>query len=202
MYRIGLTGGIGAGKSEAAERFRELGARVVVADEVARELVKPGSELLTRIAERFGPNVIADGGALDRAELAAIAFSSEGALRALNDLTHPPLVREIIRRCEEVEKGAADGVLLVDAALLVQWDILDLFDLVVVVDAPPEIRIRRLKEEGLSEEQARSRMRAQLTDEKLLAAADVVLDNSGTIPELRKRVDELWAKLRAEHTED
>jgi dephospho-CoA kinase len=195
MFRIGLAGGMGSGKSEVAARLSELGALVIEADAVARDIVAVGTEVFTAIVGAFGESVLADDGGLDRGALSAAAFSSEGATSVLNGITHPALIREIMRRSEVLERQSPSGVLVVDAALLVQWDVLDLFDVVVIVHAPRELRVRRLVEAGFGEEDVRRRMHSQLSDDMMLAAADVVIENGGSIEELRAAVDDFWESL-------
>jgi dephospho-CoA kinase len=193
--RIALAGGIGSGKSRVAQRLREFGAYVIEADELARELVEPGSPTLAALADEFGESVIADDGSLDRAALAGIAFGSDERLGRLNEITWPPLLRTIVERTEELERADPDGVLVVDAALLVQWDVLDLFDIVLVVTAPREQRIARLVESGRSREDVLARMNAQLPEKELIEAADYVIENDGTPEQLRGRVDSFWRTL-------
>lgn len=195
MFRIGLAGGMGSGKSEVAARLSELGALVIEADAVARDIVAVGTPVLAAIVGAFGESVLADDGGLDRGALAAAAFSSEERTSVLNAITHPALIREIIRRSEELEKQDPSGVLVVDAALLVRWDVLDLFDVVLIVHAPRELRVSRLVEAGFGEEDVRRRMRSQLSDDVMLAAADVVIENRGSIEELRAAVDGFWESL-------
>jgi dephospho-CoA kinase len=193
---------MGSGKSEVAARLRELGALVIEADAVARDMVAEGTDTLAAIVDAFGESVLADDGGLDRAALADIAFSSEERTNTLNAITHPPLIREIVRRSEELERRSPSGVLVVDAALLVQWDVLDLFDTVLVVHAPIELRVRRLVDAGFVEEDVRRRMRSQLPDDVMLAAADVVVENEGSIEELRAAVDDFWESLPGNQRED
>ncbi len=200
MYRVGLTGGIASGKSTVSSVLSERGAVVIEADVVARTLVEPGSPLLAELAVEFGADVLRDDGALDRAALGRIAFASEERLARLNEMTHPPLVARLIALVEDAEREAAGtgGVLVVDAALLAEWDILDLFDTIVVVDAPIEERIERLVANGLSEENARERMAAQLPPAELRTRADVVIDNDGTLDDLRRRANQLARRLLSE----
>jgi dephospho-CoA kinase len=202
VFRIGLTGGMGSGKSVVAALLRERGCRVVEADAVARELVAEGTAVLAAIVDAFGQSVLAADGGLDRRALAEAAFSSEEGTRVLNSITHPALVGEIIRLAEEAERAEPDGVLAVDAALLVQWDVLDLFDIVVVVEAPVETRVGRLVSAGFGEKDARRRIASQLPDEEMRAAADVVVSNDGSIEELKRAVDELWRSLPVHKEED
>ncbi|MCD4689961.1 dephospho-CoA kinase [bacterium] len=195
MYRVGLTGGIAAGKSEVSRVLREHGAVVIEADIVARKLVEPGNPVLNVLVGEFGDGILAPDGTLDRAELGRIAFASEEQLARLNAITHPPLVAELISIMEATERDTRRGVLVVDAALLVEWDIVDLFDVIVVVDAPLELRVRRLAEFGLSETEASERMAAQRPPTQLRTLADIVIANDGSLDDLRRRAGELAQRL-------
>ncbi len=198
MLRVGLTGGIGSGKSEVSKRLAALGAVVVDADKAAREVVEPGTPGLARIAETFGPGVLRADGTLDRAKLAEIVFADEEARGRLNAIVHP-LVHEHMRVAEAaaVQTGG-DGVVIVhDVPLLAEGGRGGEFDLVIVVDVPPEVQVERLAGRGLPEEQARARMAAQATRERRLAIADVVIDNSGTLADLDRRVAEVWTDLQS-----
>jgi dephospho-CoA kinase len=192
VFRIGLSGGIGTGKSEAARRFASRGACVIRADDVARELVRPGGEALRALAAGFGDGVLAPDGTLDRARLARLAFASKQATERLNAILHPPLVAELIRRLEERESACERGVTVVEAALLAEWDVLDLFDLIVVVRSPLEVRLSRLERAGLTREEALARMGAQLPEAALVAAADAVIENDGTLERLDAEVGRVW----------
>jgi dephospho-CoA kinase len=190
MLRVGLTGGIGAGKSTVARRLVELGATLVDADRVAREVVEPGTEGLRRVAEAFGPGVLDADGALDRPALAAVVFGDEDARRRLNGIVHP-LVGA--RTAELVAAAPADGVLVQDIPLLVEGAMAPAFPLVVVVDAPEDVRVARLvADRGMSERDARARIAAQATPQARRAAADVLLDNSGDRDAVLAAVDRLW----------
>jgi dephospho-CoA kinase len=195
MYRIGLTGGIGSGKSEAARVLSDLGAVVITADELARRLVEPGAPVLAKIVEAFGNEVLADDGSLDRKRLAAVAFGDPVKLALLNELTHPPLVAAIIERLEELDRARPEGVTVIDAALLVEWDITDLFDLVLLIAAPVETRVARLVAMGYREADARARIDAQLPEERLREAADAVIENTSTLNDLRAAVEGIWRTL-------
>jgi dephospho-CoA kinase len=200
MLRVGLTGGIGSGKSEVSKRLAALGAVVVDADKAAREVVEPGTPGLARIAEAFGPGVLRADGALDRAKLAEIVFADETARGRLNAIVHP-LVHEHMRATEEaaVRAGGDEAVIVHDIPLLAEGgeQRREGFDLVIVVDVPPDVQVKRLAARGLPEEQARARMAAQATRERRLAIADIVIDNSGTLVDLDRRVAEVWTDLRA-----
>lgn len=190
MTRVGLTGGIGSGKSTVAARLGVLGAVVVDADAVAREVVAPGTPGLAEIGARFGPDVIAADGSLDRAGLAAVVFDDAQARRDLEAITHP----RIRARSAELMASAPPGSVVVhDIPLLVEMGLAPDYDLVVVVDVPAAERVRRLVElRGMSEEAARARVAAQATDAQRAKVADVLLDNSGTLAELHRAVDHLW----------
>jgi dephospho-CoA kinase len=190
MLRVGLTGGIGAGKSTVGRRLVELGATLVDADRVAREVVAPGTEGLRRVAEAFGPEVLDADGALDRPALAAVVFGDDDARHRLNRIVHP-LVGA--RTAEMVAAAPADGVLVQDIPLLVEGAMAPAFPLVVVVDAPEDVRAGRLvADRGMTEKDARSRMAAQAEPESRRAAADVLLDNSGPRDGVLDAVDRLW----------
>ncbi|APT90873.1 dephospho-CoA kinase [Corynebacterium sphenisci DSM 44792] len=190
MLTVGLTGGMGSGKSSVSARLREHGARVVDADAIAREVVAPGEPALAELAEAFGADVIAADGTLDRALLARRAFADDASRRRLNAITHP----RIAARTAELFALARPGEVLVhDMPLLIENGLAGDHDLVVVVHAPEEIRVRRLVESrGVDAADARRRIAAQIDDATRLAAADVVLDNSGTREELVEQVDRLW----------
>jgi len=190
VLKIGLTGGIASGKSVAASRLRELGAVLVDADALAREVVEPGTPGLARVVEAFSASVLGPDGRLDRPRLGALVFGNPERLAVLNGIIHP-LVRE---RAAALAAAAPKGAVLVqDIPLLVETGQGANFHLVVVVDAPEDVRVRRMVEHRkMTVEEARSRMAAQATREDRLAAADVVLDNSGTKDELRDAVDRLW----------
>jgi dephospho-CoA kinase len=198
MLRVGLTGGIGSGKSAVAERLAALGAVVLDGDKAARAVVEPGTPGLAQIAETFGPGVLRADGSLDRAKLASIVFSDEAARLQLNAITHP-LVYAHIRRAENeaVAAGGPDTIVVHDIPLLAEGKRATEFDAVIVVDVPAELQVTRLAGRGLPEDQARARMAAQATREQRLALADIVIDNSGTLDDLDRRVTEVWTDLKA-----
>ena len=197
VLRVGLTGGIGSGKSAVAERLAALGAVVLDGDKAARAVVEPGTPGLARIAETFGPGVLRADGSLDRAKLAGIVFSDEVALEKLNDITHP-LIHEHLQAAEDaaVVAGGPDTVVVHDIPLLAEGQRSADFAVVIVVDVPPEVQVSRLAGRGLPEDQARARMAAQATREDRLAIADIVIDNSGSLAELDRQVGDLWSELR------
>ena len=191
MIKVGLTGGIGSGKSEVARLLAAHGAVVVDADALAREAVAPGSEGLARVVAEFGADVLDVDGSLDRSKLAQIVFADADRLAALNAIVHPYVGR---RSQEIVAAVPADAVVVYDVPLLVENRLESEFDVVIVVDAPVGVRLRRLVEHrGMDLADARSRMAAQALDEVRRASADVVLVNDGDLDTLRRRVAQLWA---------
>ena len=191
MLRIGLTGGIGSGKSTVAAMLAEHGARVVDADRLAREVVEPGTPGLAAVVAEFGDGVLTPDGALDRPALASLVFA-DPALRARLDGVVHPLVRA--RAAELVAESPADAVVVQDVPLLVETGQAGLFDLVLVVEADPETRVARLVQRGLSESDARARIASQATDEQRRAVADVVLTNDGDREALAAAVGRFWAE--------
>jgi len=195
---VGLTGGIGSGKSEVSRRLAEHGAVLIDADVAAREVVVPGSPGLARIAGTFGEGVLRPDGSLNRERLGEIVFSDPGLRTKLNEIVHP-LVREWMQAAEEaaVRAAAPPGPVVVhDVPLLAESRGRAGFDLVIVVDVPPEAQAERLvRFRGMPAEQARARMAAQASREQRLALADIVIDNSGSLDDLDRRVGEVWADL-------
>ena len=190
MLRIGLTGGIGAGKSALSKAFSECGGIIVDGDVIAREVVQPGTEGLASLVEAFGEDILLPDGALDRPALAAKAFRDDEARKKLNGIVHPLVGK---RRSEIIAAVAEDAVVVEDIPLLVESGMAPLFPLVVIVHADVELRVRRLvQQRGMSEEDARARIAAQATDEQRRAVADVWLDNSGEPGELVERAHDVW----------
>ncbi|MBT2533801.1 dephospho-CoA kinase [Arthrobacter sp. ISL-48] len=192
MLKIGLTGGIASGKSVVASRLAGLGAVVVDADALAREVVEPGTPGLAGVVEAFGSDMLDGNGRLDRAKLGSVVFGDPSRLAVLNGIIHP-LVREA---AAGIIASSAEGAIVVqDIPLLVETGQGSNFHLVLVVDAPDNLRIKRMLESrGMSADEARSRMAAQASREARLAAADAVLENSGTLDQLVKQVDLLWTE--------
>ncbi|WP_405986398.1 dephospho-CoA kinase [Streptomyces sp. NBC_00872] len=193
MLRLGLTGGIGAGKSEVSRLLTGYGAVVIDSDRIAREVVEPGTPGLAAVVAEFGPEVLTADGRLDRPGLGAIVFADQDRLRALNAIVHP-LVRA--RSAELESEAGPDAIVVHDVPLLVENGMAGLFDLVVVVDASPETQLDRLvRQRGMAESEARDRMAAQATREERRAVADVVIDNDGPLERLEPRVREVWKEL-------
>jgi dephospho-CoA kinase len=197
MLRVGLTGGIGSGKSAVAARLTALGAVLLDGDTAARAVVEPGTPGLAQIAETFGADMIRADGTLDRGKLAGVVFHDEAARLKLNDITHPLIWQHMDAEEQAIvaERGP-DLIVVHDVPLLAEGQRASVFDVVVVVDVPTEVQVERLAGRGLAEDQARARMAAQATREQRLAIANIVIDNSGTMDDLDRRVAEVWADLR------
>ena len=195
MFRLGLTGGIGSGKSTVSARLASHGADVIDYDALAREAVEPGTPALAAIAERFGDDVIAADGTLDRTALGAVVFGDDAARHDLEVVTHPAIFDLAIAREATVP---ADAVVVHDHPLLVEVGMDAFCDLVVVVDVPEDVQLERLVSlRGMTESDARARLAAQTSREVRTAAADIVLDNTGSIEDLEARVDEIWTRISA-----
>lgn len=196
MKKVGLTGGIGSGKSTVARMLGGAGFAVVDADQVARDIMEPGSPVLEEVAAAFGADLIGDDGALDRGELARRAFATTEDTQRLNAITHPAIRTESERRFAAAEEAGEQAVIY-DMPLLVDLGLNQDMDLTVVVDVDKEERIRRLVDKrGLDEADARARMAQQIDDATRLAAADVVLDNNGLLDALEPQVAALIKKIK------
>ncbi|HWJ83444.1 MAG TPA: dephospho-CoA kinase [Nocardioides sp.] len=193
--RVGLTGGIASGKSTVSAILAELGAVVIDGDQLAREVVAKGTPGLARVVEAFGPEVLTDDGELDRPKMGGIVFHDEARRRVLEGIVHPLVFERIV----ELEAGAAPGALVVhDIPLLAESGRADTFDAVIVVDVPEEVQVERmLRDRGWTETDARARIAAQASREQRRAIATYVIDNTGTVEQLRRRVAEVYAELTA-----
>jgi dephospho-CoA kinase len=193
MLKVGLTGGIGAGKSEVSRLLVEHGAVLIDADRIAREVVAPGTPGLAAVVEAFGEEILAPDGSLDRPRLGSVVFADPAKLAVLNSIVHPL----VGARSRELESAAApDAVVVHDVPLLTENNLAPLYDLVIVVDASPETQLDRLvRLRGMTEEDARARMAAQATCEQRRQIADIVIDNDVPLDELKKRVAEVWGDL-------
>jgi dephospho-CoA kinase len=194
VITVGLTGGIGSGKSEVARRLAARGAVVIDADVLAREALAPGTDGLAKVVAQFGDAVLAPDGSLDRPGLGRIVFADPQRLAALNAIVHPYVGR---RSQELIAAAPADAVVVYDVPLLVENDLAPSYDVVVVVDVPPETQLARLTQQrGMSEADARARMSAQAARGQRRSVADVVIDNDGDLKSLDAQVAQLWAELR------
>ena len=193
MLRVGLTGGIGAGKSTVSALLGARGAVIIDYDRLAREIVEPGRPALAEIRDRFGDGVIADDGSLDRPALGSIVFDDPQALSDLNDITHPA-IRDLA--AERESAAGADAIVVHDNPLLVEMGADALCDVVVVVDVPVEVQVERLVgDRGMSADEARARIGAQAPRDKRTGAADLVIDNTGPVDELALIVGGIWDEL-------
>ncbi len=193
MLKVGLTGGIGAGKSEVSRLLVSYGAVLIDADRIAREVVEPGTPGLAAVVEAFGPEILSADGTLDRPRLGGIVFSDPEKLATLNGLVHPL----VGARSAELESAAGpDSVVIHDVPLLTENGLAALYDLVVVVDASPETQLARLvRLRGMTADEARARMAAQADRSQRLAVADLVIDNDGPLEALEPQVRTVWAAL-------
>lgn len=190
--RVGLTGGIGSGKSTVARLLAEHGAFVVDADAIAREVVAPGTPGLAALVDEFGSQIVNADGSLDRAALAGIVFADPSQRAKLDAVTHPRIAELTRQRYAQAGPGQ---IIVHDVPLLTELNLAPHYDHIVVVDCPDEKRVARLIDRGLTQEDARARIAAQATREQRLAIADTVLDNSTSLSELTAQVDVLWARL-------
>ena len=204
MLKVGLTGGIAAGKSVVGEMFAVLGAHVIQADEISHQLMQPGETVYREVVSRFGPGILNPDGIVDRARLAELAFGNQPSrVQELNQIVHPAVIRRQQEWMEQVSQRDPHAVAMVEAALILEASMVENLDRLVVVTCRPEQRIerwaRRLKvdEETARREVAR-RMAAQLPDEEKVRAADYVIDNSGSLNETRRQVEEVYAVLKKE----
>ena len=202
MPLVALTGGIASGKSTIARRLAEHGAVVVDADQVVRDVQRPGSPVLAAIAAEFGDRMLGEDGSLDRAALGSRVFGDPDAVARLNAIVHPAVRTESKRQFDEALARDPDAVVLYDVPLLAEARLGDPWDLIVVAHAPAAVRTQRLVAlRGLSEQEAAARIASQVTDEERLRIADVVIDTSGALEHTLAQTDELWAAL-PQHIED
>lgn len=191
---IGLTGGIGAGKSTVAQLFEERGVPIVDADAIARDVVKPGQPALAELVEYFGDTILGADGELNRGRLAEVAFADAESHEALNAIMHPAISAETSKRIDALR--GEHSVIVHDVPLLVEAGLAGNYDLTVLVDTPAEVRMQRLTElRGMDPEDAKKRIAAQATDEQRRAVCDVALDNSGDIEHLRAQFEQMWERF-------
>jgi dephospho-CoA kinase len=197
VLSVGLTGGIGAGKSEVTKRFAALGGKVIDADAIAREVVQPGTPGLAAVLKEFGPGVRAADGSLDRDALAAIVFGDDEARARLNAITHPLIGERVFALLAEFEAADPDGILINDVPLIAEAGVAERYEVIVVVDAPVETQLDRLvRLRGMTREAAQARIDVQASREQRLALADHVITNDGDLEGLQTQVDRVWAALQ------
>jgi dephospho-CoA kinase len=189
---VGLTGGVGSGKSTAAALFAEHGAVIVDADQIAREVVQPGTPGYEAVVARFGPGVVAADGTLHRPGLAAIVFADQAALADLNAIVHPLVAA---RSAELIAAVPTDAVIVNEVPLLAEGGNPGRYDLIVVIEAALEVRLERLTGRGLPPDQARARIAAQATDEQRRAIADIIIRNDGSRADLSAEVARVWPQI-------
>jgi len=200
MLLVGLTGGIGSGKSTVAALLAARGAVILDADQVARDVVEPGRPAFAALVDRFGPEIVGADGHLDRARLAEVAFASEEATADLNAITHPAVGEEFLRRMVE---APADAIVVCDVPLLVESETARSrgYEYVIVVEAPRELRLARLEGRGVPRGDAEARMAKQASDEERRAVATHLVDNTGSRDDLERQVDVIWRDLQRLHAE-
>jgi dephospho-CoA kinase len=206
VLKVGLTGGVAAGKSVVGEMFAALGAQVIQADEIAHQLMQPGQAVYQEVVARFGAGILDSDGGVNRARLAEIAFGgpdNPSRVAELNQIVHPAVIRRQEEWMEQIGQRDRHAVAMVEAALILEADMDKRLDRLVVVTCRPEQRIerwaRRLKvDENTARREVTRRMAAQLPDEEKVKAADYVIDNSGSLDETRRQVEKIYAKLKRE----
>jgi dephospho-CoA kinase len=197
MRRVGLTGGIGAGKTTVGRMFVELGAHLIDADVISHELFRPGQPVYHAVVEAFGPRVVAADGSIDRAVLGEIVFNDPAARTRLNSIVHPAVIQRQQDWLDELESRDPHGVAIVDAALMVEVGTYTNYDKVVVVVCSPEEQRRRLRERsGLTEEQIEARIAAQMPMPEKAKFGDHVIDTNGTLDDTRSQVESVWHALK------
>jgi dephospho-CoA kinase len=206
MIVIGLTGNIGSGKSTVARRMHSLGAKIIDADQIAREVVQPGTPALQDLASKFGPDVLDSAGGLDRKKMASIVFADPQAIVILNQITHPRIIDEVKRRINKFKReakiGVGSGVLVIDAPLLIEVGLDHIVDEIWVIKVDRKVQIARLvKRDGLTTEEALWRIAAQMPQEDKINRATRVIDNSGEKSVTVKQVDRCWNEMLAEYAE-
>jgi dephospho-CoA kinase len=196
MLKVGLTGGIASGKSTVSKIFASFGAKVLDADEVAREVLLPGQPAWTRLRQVFGEEFFHPDGTVKRKQLRKLVFADPEKRSQLNAIVHPEVMREINRRSEVLSSSAQNGVLLVDVPLLLEVGVANRFDKVVVVYVSESVQINRLQQrDGISEEEAKQALKVQMALSKKVEQADYLIDNSGTLEETLAQVEKVWDEL-------
>ncbi|SRR6266498_1194721 len=199
MLLVGLTGGIGSGKSTVSAMLAERGAEVIDADRIAREVLMPGTHAWCKIRDHFGPGVLFPNGSIDRQVLADIVFGDKSKLALLNEITHPAILKRIAERLEDAQDR--DVIVVLDAALLIETGLAQRVDVLIVTHSPTGVQVKRLQAMGMPSVQAHARIAAQTSPEERLARADIVIDNAGSLEDLVRQVDETWKELERLHAE-
>lgn len=195
---IGLSGGAGSGKSTVAQIFRSWGAAVIDADRIGHALLLPGSPCHDEIVREFGSKILYANGRIDRRALGQAVFSDARLMRRLNAIVHPHLLAEIAYEVLKLKRGKFQGLAVIDAALIVQWNLQKKLDCLIVVDAPENLRLARLKAKGIPAERARQMIAAQLPAAKLRKEANVVIDNTGGLDSLKRQAKAAWETITSE----
>lgn len=196
MLNVGLTGGIATGKSTVVRMLVKKGARVIDHDALVHTLQEPGRPVWNRIVEAFGRDILDAGGRIDRKKLGALVFGNEGRRKALEGIVHPAVLEEAQRERDRIGKEDTRAIVLSDIPLLLEVGMQGLFDLLLLVYAPPEVQIARvMKRNNMTRDEAAARLGAQMPIDEKLKRADVVIRNDGTMKELHQRVDEVWEEL-------
>jgi dephospho-CoA kinase len=196
MLVVGVTGGIGAGKTTVSGMLAQLGARIIDADQIAREVVEKGPRVLQELVRAFGSGILEVDGSLNRRELGRLAFEDPTRCERLNKIIHPHILTRLKGHLDQLRKSGYRGIVVVDAALLVEWGALHLLDKLVVVEAPEDVRRQRLREHlGLSPKEIQSRMAAQLPPQEKSKEADYLIDDDVPLSVLRERVHQIWRRL-------
>jgi len=198
VLNVGLTGGIGAGKSEVTRRFAALGAHIIDADALAREVVEPGTPGLDAVIAEFGPEVRAADGSLDREAVAAKVFGDDEARARLNAIVHPLIGERVFQLLADFEAADPDGILINDVPLIAESGVAERYEVIIVVDAPVETQLDRLTRlRGMTPEAAQARIDVQASREQRLALADHVITNDGDLDSLQRQVDDVWTALKS-----
>ena len=196
MLRVGLTGNIASGKSHATQVFAELGAHIIDADVIAHQLLTPGTSTYQRVVQAFGPQVLNPDATINRRKLGEIVFQDETRRQELNGLVHPEVRAQVLRRIEELERSDPDGVVIIDAALMVESGFYRTFDRVIVVHCPSSLQLTRIvSRDGLTVAQARARMAAQMPAEEKVKYADYTIETSGTYRQTREQIETIYRSL-------
>ena len=196
MVVIGIAGGIATGKTEVAKLFAKSGAVIISGDELGREVVEENLQVLKELVEAFSEEILDENGRLNRRKLAELAFRDPVSKKKLNDIIHPHLLRRLKERLTQLRKKEREKLVVVDAALIPDWGIKDWLDYLVIVDCTYENQLQRLKERGLSEKEAKDRIASQLSSERKRESADYLIENNGTLEELRQESEKLYLLIQ------